>query len=280
MKIRPGLKTVAFGAFVAYLLIELAVVVLQRSLVYAPSPIASAAPPNGIAQLINFQSEDGVPLTGWWVATQGSAATLLYCHGNGANLAKLAHVAKLFRDFGLNAFLFDYRGYGASGLGELTEESVARDARAAYDWVLAHQAPEEKIVVWGHSLGAAIASRLANERHPAALITEGAFNSIYGMARWRYPWLLISEALLFDRFNVEEQLAKRTMPLLMLHAENDTVVPVSLGLQAFSLANQPKQWRLIAGINHNDFPSVAELYRAEIMGFIHGAISAPSKVGS
>lgn len=269
-------KELLIVIFSAYILIHAYILYYQRDLIYLNQQTGPLEPPKNIAQSVTFESEDGIKLSGWWVtpASTKNARALLYCHGNGATLNQLRHVAQLFYNYGVHALLFDYRGYGSSDPGELTEENVTTDARAAYDWIKNSQKfLDTQIFVWGHSLGGAIASKLVTERNPAALITEGVFSSIYDMGRYRYPYLFFSRFLLLDRFEVADNLAKRKMPLLMLHAERDTIIPLELGKQTFELAREPKQWLLLNRIDHNDFPSVEGQYREQIMKFVSTNVS-------
>ncbi len=257
-------------ACLIYISASAAVVLLQRRILFKNQVTASAGDLPGVGELVRIKTGDGGSLEAWWVTHEGAKITLLYCHGNAATLDQLKHVAALFKDFGVNALLFDYRGYGASDFVQPTEETLAEDARAAYDWLKnVKQLPDSRIVIWGHSLGAAVASRLAIERSPAGLITEGAFTSIREMARSVYPWLYLHPAMIWDKFEVSVHLAKRRMPLLMLHAERDEVIPLKIGERAFQLASEPKMWITLKDIGHNDFPSVEFLYRERILGFIN-----------
>ena len=257
-----------------YLVINILVIVLQRKFIYLNSTLPSTIPDSTVADLVTIPTEDNLNLTGWWIShpTNPRGIALVYCHGNGATLPLLAHVAKMFQDYGLNALLYDYRSYGASDVGELTEDALARDARAAYDFVKnSKHFPDKKIIVWGHSLGAAVAARLATERTPAGLIAEGAFSSIFDMARYRYPGLILHPSFMFDAFPVTQYLAQRQMPLLMLHAEKDSIIPLALGKRGFTAAHNPKEFVLLRDIDHNDFPSVEAAYRGKILEFMAAA---------
>lgn len=217
-------------------------------------------------------------LHGWWVpqSQPETAPTLLYCHGNGADLSALAEVASIFHSWGLNALLFDYRGYGSSSPAPLSEQAVLEDSQAAYDWLTrAKGVPAKSIVFWGHSLGSAIAAKLATTRQAAGLILEGAFPRIYDVGRYRYPWLLLFPFMLFDPFATQEYLRSTEIPTLHLHAEKDSVIPLSLGQQLIKSSRPAAELIVLEGIDHNDFPSVQILYKERILRFIHSSINKP-----
>jgi fermentation-respiration switch protein FrsA (DUF1100 family) len=113
-----------------------------------------------------------------------------------------------------------------------------------------------------------VAAKLATQTHPAGLILEGAFPSIYAVSRLRNPWLLIFPFMIWDKFETARYVTERACPLLELHAEKDTIIPIELGRNVFARAVEPKQWQMIKGINHNDFPSVAGQYQKTIMDFV------------
>lgn len=270
---RKPIRLLSLGA-TAYLTYFFMLILMQRVMLYQEQTTEAVTPPSVVSEDVRFKSEDGTELHGWWIdGPQGkNGPVLLYCHGNGATLSQLDHVAKIFSGYNLNALMFDYRSYGTSEKKQLSEEGLAQDARAAYDWIKTEKGfRDDQIVIWGHSLGGAVASRLATEREPAALITEGAFSSVLDIARYRYPWLPLFEFMILDKYKAAKYLSTRKMPLLMLHAENDTVIPISFGQKAFEMAAEPKNWLLIKDIDHNDFPSVNEVYRKDILEFINNS---------
>ncbi len=180
--------------------------------------------------------------------------------------------SKIFYDFGFDSLLFDYRCYGSSCQGDLSEQSLDTDAQAAYEWLKAKSIPEKRIMIWGHSLGSSVAAKLATQNHPAGLILEGAFPSMKSISRQRNPWLILPSFLIWDKFETGNYVQNRACPLLELHAEKDTVIPIELGREVFKLAVEPKQWLEIKGINHNDFPSVAYQYRDVIQAFTRNCL--------
>jgi fermentation-respiration switch protein FrsA (DUF1100 family) len=112
-----------------------------------------------------------------------------------------------------------------------------------------------------------VAAWLATQTHPAGLILEGAFPSTLAISHKRYPWLLVPPFLVQDPFDTESYVQKRTCPLLEFHAEKDTIIPIDLGERVYSKAVEPKQFVVVKGIDHNDFPSVAAQYKDVVMDF-------------
>jgi len=276
---RP-LKIVLIPLTLAYLTILGLYIGNQRKLIYFPTKLNGTTPTKyGLTHFkdVTFPSSDGVTLTGWWIEhphKDPKRPVLLYCHGNAANLSLLSEVSRIFYDFGFDALLVDYRSYGSSQKAPLTEEAVGEDALAAYRWLQAKGIPEGRIVVWGHSLGAAIAAKLATRVNPAGLILEGALDSVNGMAREKFPWLLVPGFLIWDKFDAERYVTQRACPLLQFHAEKDTIIPIELGEKVFEKAAGPKQWMVVKDIDHNDFPSVAYQYKKPIMDFVGECLKA------
>jgi fermentation-respiration switch protein FrsA (DUF1100 family) len=262
----------------AYLTILAGFVLFQKHLIFVPRPLDGITTPEVYHQayeVVNFTASDGVTLNGWWVRHPHPLPhqpVLVYCHGNAAMLSLLAQVTSIFYSYGFDALIFDYRSYGDSEKAPLSEEAMDRDALAAYHWVKAKGYQDDQIFIWGHSLGSSVAAELATQTHPAGLFLEGAFPSIYAISRQRYPWLLIAPFMITDKFETEKYVTERTCPLMEFHAEKDTVIPIALGREVFAKALDPKQFVVLNGINHNDFPSVAEQYRQPIEDFIQACL--------
>jgi fermentation-respiration switch protein FrsA (DUF1100 family) len=98
------------------------------------------------------------------------------------------------------------------------------------------------------------------------------------LSRDLYPWLLIPPFLVFDKFETEKHVAKLPCPLLMLHAQKDTIIPIKMGERVFQKAKEPKQWLVMEGINHNDFTEVARQYQIPIMDFVKNCLTADSRI--
>jgi fermentation-respiration switch protein FrsA (DUF1100 family) len=198
-----------------------------------------------------FPSADGVKLFGWYVEARADAGVVLWCHGNaGTIINRLENLRELYR-LGLSVFIFDYRGYGRSQ-GQPSEEGLYFDANGAYDYLTrTRMIRSERIVVFGRSLGAAVATELASLKPAAGLILESPFPSIEAVAKFHYSgmpvhWLLGAEFRLIDR------LPQVSIPKLIFHGDRDDVIPVQLGRQVFEAAKPPKWWYTIAGADHNN----------------------------
>ena len=198
-----------------------------------------------------FQSGDGTKLFGWYVESAETSAVVLWCHGNAGNIInRLANLRELYR-IGLSVFIFDYRGYGRSQ-GSPSEEGLYQDALGAHDYLTrTRMIPPDRIVLFGRSLGAAVAGELAVQKPAAGLILESSFPSIAAVAKFHYGglpvhWLLGAEFTLIDR------LPHLSLPKLIIHGDQDDIIPLELGRQVFEAARPPKIFYPIPGADHNN----------------------------
>ena len=250
---------------------------LDRFFVYHPAPWIDRdwARVSGLPlQEVWFQAEDGAKLFGWYVENRATPVVLLWCHGNAGNVIhRLDNLVELYR-LGFSVFLFDYRGYGRSQ-GRPTEEGLYRDALAAYDYLAKdrHVAPE-RLVLFGRSLGGAVAGQVAAQRPAAGLILESAFPSIAAVARAHYfglpvGWLLGAE------FNLAKELAGLSLPVLVIHGDRDDTIPIELGRQLFDAARPPKDFYPVPGADHNDLYAVGgRAYFQRLRQFAEQAVQA------
>ena len=227
----------------------------QRALIYfptsdVPSPAAAGLPH---AQVVTFETVDGLVLEGWFVPAvrPGSGHTLLVFNGNAGHRGDRAYLAAQLSARGVATFLVDYRGYGGNP-GLPSEEGLARDARAALAYVgQRHDVDPARIAFFGESLGAAVALRLALEYPPAALILRSPFSSLAAIGRHHYPFLPV-RWLLRDRYPSIERIAHVTCPVLVVVGEEDRVIPASDSAVLYEAAPHPKRLVTIAGADHND----------------------------
>ncbi|MCC2640171.1 MAG: putative Peptidase [Nitrospira sp.] len=216
-----------------------------------------------------FQAADGVKLFGWYAGQSADSAVLLWCHGNAGNMVhRLENLRALYR-LGHSIFLFDYRGYGLSQ-GRPSEDGLYRDAIGAYDYLARTRAIKpERLVMFGRSLGAAVAGELAVQRPAAGLLLESCFPSIESVARHHYLGLPL-HWLLGASFRLENRLPHLSLPKLFVHGDRDDIIPLKLGREAFSTAKPPKEFYVVRGADHNNVPSVGgKAYFAKLSEFIN-----------
>jgi len=199
---------------------------------------------------VYFLSSDGTELNGWFVpAEEEFQLTLLFCHGNAGNISHRIELIDMFHKLGLNVFIFDYRGYGRSQ-GNPGEEGLHSDAYAAYKYLLDNQNIDEgSIVVYGKSLGANVAIELCSKVRPAALISESAFTSALDMGKRLFPFLPI-KWLITVKYDAMAKIEGITVPKLIIHSEDDEVIPFQHGRRLFEAAPEPKEFYTMRG-GHN-----------------------------
>lgn len=254
----PGLRRVARGlvravsvALVAWLLMVVLMVALESSLIYFPARELAAKPADlGLeAEELRVTAADGVRLHGWWIKGRGRTALVWY-HGNAGNIShRLDNARELVTRFGLDIFLVDYRGYGLSD-GSPTEAGLYADGLAVHDAARAQGFAPGTIVLFGRSLGAAVAIEVALAREARAIVLETPFRSVPAMAREHYPF--VPAFLVRTRYDSEAKIARLRMPVLVLHGDRDEIVPLSHARRLFDLAPEPKRFFLIRGAGHND----------------------------
>lgn len=220
---------------------------------------------------VYVQTGDGVKINGWFVPDTDSRRTLLWFHGNAGNLSHRVDQLRLMRhELKINIFMVDFREYGRSE-GVVSEEGTRQDALGSYDDLLTRpDIDPAKIIVFGQSLGAAVAVELATRRGLQGLILEAPFTSISEMARVAFPWLPIGR-FLSTKYDSISKISQIHVPLLVMHGDRDEVIPFSQGRQLYEAGNEPKTFYPIAGAGHNNTYLVGgRPYFKVIQRFIEG----------
>jgi hypothetical protein len=240
-------------AAVAYLAVATTMVVNQRAYIYFP-PREYPLTPGQVRlawESLTLTAADGVRIRAWWVPAKKSGAHVLYyLHGNGSNLSSFVDIAQACHAEGLSFFAIDYRGYGESE-GSPTERGLNADALAGYRWLEALPGTP-RIVVYGQSLGTAVASALASQVSVRGLVLEAALPSTWRMARLHYPWLWVPSWCIRDRFETVRHMTRVTCPVLVIHGERDEISPIRFGREVFAAAHEPKEFLSVPGAGHND----------------------------
>ena len=260
-------------AAIAYIAICIFLRLRQNRLMFFPSPVLDTNPAElqlsyqNVWLPVSASADKLERIHGWWIDSppsgsfEGTARVLLYLHGNADNIsANLDHAYRL-QKLGYGVLLVDYRGYGRSVGDFPTEKSVYRDAETAWNYLVEERgiAPEQ-IVIYGHSLGGAIAIELASQ-HPeaAGLIVEGSFTSMRDMADFQYPYLGIFpiDLLLTNHFASIHKVGSLKIPVLFIHGQDDDVVPYRMSQALFEAAPEPKYLLLVPGADHDNVASVS-----------------------
>ena len=224
---------------------------LEASLIYFPIREYALLPGDlGLpAEALSLQARGGERLAGWWIHGRGRTA-LLYFHGNGGNAShRLERTKLLVEGLGLDVCLVDYRGYGQS-TGRPDEQGLYADGEAIWDAAAARGFTPDRIVLFGESLGCAVAIETAIRRGCAGVILETPFASVAAMARRYYPF--VPPFLIRTRYDNEAKIAAVTAPKLIVAAERDDVVPPEHATRLFETAREPKVFYSIRGATHND----------------------------
>jgi len=236
---------IIYGGFVALLYLA------QRSLQYFPERRRTAPSAVGLtkAQEVVLDTADSERVIVWHVPPCDGQPVFVYFHGNGGSLRwRDERFHDLIAD-GSGLVALSYRGYGGS-TEHPTVKGLIEDAKAAYAFSVAHY-PAERLVLWGESLGSALALTLAAENTVGYVVLEAPFTSAVDVGAQHY-WFVPVRLLMKDRFRSDLRAGKVTAPVLVVHGENDLVVPVTLGEQLYGLLRTPKRFVRIAGGGHND----------------------------
>lgn len=246
---------------VTYLALAAVLYVMQPKFLYSPDREVSSTPDELGLNFENvvFKSADGLDLSGWYIPAENSKHTILFCHGNGGNMAHRLDSINIFHNLGLNCFIFDYRGYGDSR-GKPGEEGTYMDAMAAYKWLTEEKKiPAENIIVFGRSLGGSIAAQLASKVEARALIVESAFTSYVDIGKEYYPYMPVRW---FARFGYKtiDYIRDVRCPVMLIYSRNDEIVPYKFGLELYEAANEPKEFIEIFGSHNDCFLASGEIY--------------------
>lgn len=216
-------------------------------------------------------------LHGWFLRSHRSPlGTLLYLHGKGGNISTNIRQAHYFQKLGFSVLLFDYRGYGNSEGDFPGEQQVYRDAETAWNYLREQRkiAPD-RIFIYGHSLGGAIAIELAT-KHPeaAGLIVQNSFTSLIDMSK-RSPHfrLFPINFLLKHRFDSIEKVPNLKVPVLYIHGAEDDYIPPQMSRTLYARSPQPKSLFLVPGASHNNGNLFYEnpAYTQKILQFVRQA---------
>jgi fermentation-respiration switch protein FrsA (DUF1100 family) len=221
----------------------------QRSFVFKPGGTLASPAEKGLSGVeeVDLEAVDGVRLRAWYARAEDGKPTFLYLHGNAGNLSGRSDRYGKILAGGYGLLALSYRGYPGSG-GAPSEAAFISDGVSAYDWL---DERGGRIVVYGESIGTAVAVPVAAERDPLAVVLEAPLSAAVDLAGAQYPWLPVS-LLMTDQFRSRDRVGRIKEPLLIVHGTHDAVVPISQGRDLFAHASEARELHVIEGAGHGD----------------------------
>ena len=228
--------------------------------IFYPSSRIEATPAalNLTFEDVYLTTHDHVRLHGWYIPAPNARATLLFFHGNAGNISHRLSSIKIFHDLGLSVFIFDYRGYGQSE-GRPTIIGTEIDALTAWEWLTEdRKIPASSIVVFGRSLGGAIAMELMLSATPGALILESTFASLANMSPFPAPFAPILTG--GDFWVSVHTAASLSIPTLCIHSPQDEIIPYRQGRRIYEAVASEKTFLEIQGDHNSGFMQSLDVY--------------------
>jgi hypothetical protein len=240
------------SALAAYGVLVGSLYVFQRHLLYFPGvgrPELGDLASLGVRE-ITLQTADGLSLLSWYLPPWDGRPVIAYLHGNGGHIGYRAERLRWFACNRYGVLMVEYRGYGGNP-GTPSESGLVADGVAALDFLGGAGIAPNRLVIYGESLGSGVAVTLAAQREVASLILEAPFTSVAEVAQYHYSFIPAS-ALVRDRFDSLARIGDVKAPILVIHGEQDRVVPVRFGRALFDAAAQPKELWLAREAGHED----------------------------
>ena len=242
----------ALIAVAAYAGLAAFLFLFQRNFLYVPDttrPQLGELAALGVRE-VALTTPDGLSLFAWYRPPNAGKPILLYFHGNGGNVAYRTGRMQRFGGLGYGYLMVEYRGYGGNP-GSPSETGFQADTAAALAFLDREGIDPRRLVIYGESLGTGIAVWAATQHKAAALVLEAPFTSIADVAQYAFPYVP-ARAMVRDRFDSLSRIDQVTAPILFLHGERDTIIPIQFGRALFAAAPEPKEGWFNPEAGHND----------------------------
>ena len=274
---RRMMTIAALVAGLALALMFFAPILAERLLYYPAVDDPGTPPPVGpiLGEDMTLATRDGILIHGWWYEVPGAPAVLLL-HGNAGHIGDRGFIARELVRRGWSVLLLEYRGYGRSE-GRPSEGGLYLDGEAGYAFLSERTGSPGRVALFGRSLGAAVAARLASVQEPGALILDSPFTSLRDVAGSVYPLLPgVLLRRLAGRYDTRNVMGGVRSPLLVITAERDRLIHPGMGWEIYQRADDPKVWYSVEGGDHNDLIDVAgRAYFDRIDVFLRSHLSEP-----
>lgn len=240
------------GTAVLMGLLALVVQHLQQRLMYFPDTAHFTPAEAGLPDVSEhaIATPDGARVLAWYGRAAPGQPTILYFHGNAGSLETRSERIRKYMARGLGILMMTYRGFGGSS-GRPSEAHNVADARLAYDTLARLGVAARDIIVYGESLGTGVAVQVAASRPVAGLVLDAPYTSMVDLAALHHPYIP-GRWFMTDRYETRRHIQDVHVPLLILHGEEDDIVPVAMGREIFALAHAPKTIKTFPGAHHDD----------------------------
>jgi alpha-beta hydrolase superfamily lysophospholipase len=248
----------------------------QELMVYQPFEGVRSTPDQYGAryEVIYLETGDGVRLHGWYLPVQKPRGTILYCHGNAGNITDRRPALVGLLPLGFDVFIFDYRGFGES-TGSPTEDGTYTDVERAWRYLVEERRiPPQKIVVWGRSLGGAIATHLASRVTPAALVLESTFTSLPDLTAELY-WIP-DKSWVAVKYPSLDRIRSIHVPHLHAHSPADDLIGFHHGRMLFDASGSKRKEFIEIDGTHRSGHLTEPKYRERVRAFLHDVIPTSS----
>jgi alpha-beta hydrolase superfamily lysophospholipase len=252
-----------------YFVLLVFLLMFQSDLIYFPQREITFLPGTmGLSyEDVYFKTADGVNLHGWFVPAERGRGVVLFCHGNAGNISHRLESIQIFHRLGLDTFIFDYRGYGKSE-GRISEEGTYLDVEAAWQYLVSNQKiSDDKIIIWGRSLGGSIAAWIGQKHTAKLLILESVFTSVPDMGAEIYPFFPVRLLARF-KYKTIDYVKQVNFPVLIIHSPEDEIIPFVHGRRLFEAAKEPKKFLEISGSHNEGFIFSGKHYENGLDSFI------------
>ena len=228
-----------FLLLIIYVSITVVVYFFQRKLLY--HPFSAQITGEGLIhnfETISFNTSDNLKLKGWFHLKNSNKKTILFLHGNAGNLDNRIDKLNSLGNMDVNFLIIAWRGYSGNP-GNPSEAGLYKDALGALKWLNEKGIPNDKIILYGESLGTAVATEVGQNDNFAGIILEAPFTSMVDMGKKTYPIFPV-KFLLKDKYETKKKINNIKFPILIMHGKKDKIVPFYMGEKIYSLANEKK----------------------------------------
>jgi len=268
--VKETMTSLVIYTVVGLLLLNVLMYFQQPRMIFFPSSVLYQTPADWGLEFedATLNTSDDVQLHGWFIPNEESERVLLFFHGNAGNISHRRESIEIFNRLGLNVFILDYRGYGRSK-GKPSEQGLYQDATAAWRYLTEEKGfDQEDILIFGRSLGGAVAAKLAAEVQARGLILESTMSSAREFARAVFKVLSRLVVIRYE-FDTARHIHGLSYPVLVLHSPDDEIMPFHLGMKVYQQASQPKHFVHMRGDHNNGFLQSQPEYQQEIGSWLN-----------